>query len=371
MKSLDVLLVVLLSIGAIQGLIYGIILWRDKHYNTIANRFLASILFFFSYRLFVEILKLFGFVDYNILYHILLEYNWIYGALIFFFVKAYVTPNVKLQLKRDWIHFIPVIIEFLWSNFIKSQNFFWDGTRESLSWLGYWGYVVWMHYPTMYIICGILIIIYTLKSEKLLVPNTNPSIEIIQENVLWIKRFLKVLRYYAFLFILIVLIDFFFFDYAFNRFYNYPLFIGLALITYWLGLEGFNRRTKSAVKTKVILTNKEQEQLETIAKDLELLMVEKALYKNPELTLAELSKQLGVKSYLTTKCLNTVFEKKFSDYINTYRIEAIKTLLKDEKNANYTLLSLAFEAGFNSKASFNRAVKKITGHAPSYLKSNS
>ena len=78
------------------------------------------------------------------------EFNWIYGALIYFFVKAYVTPKFRLNFKRDWIHFLPVIIEFLWSNYIKSQNFYWDGTRESLSWLGYWGYVVWMHYPTMY-----------------------------------------------------------------------------------------------------------------------------------------------------------------------------------------------------------------------------
>jgi hypothetical protein len=124
MKPLEVLLTVLLGIGAIQGLVYGIILWNNNSQNRTANKFLATILFFFSYRLIVEILKLFNIGFYDFWYHFLLEYNWIYGALIYFFVKAYITPKFKLNLKNDWIHFLPVGIEFLWSNFIKSQNFY-------------------------------------------------------------------------------------------------------------------------------------------------------------------------------------------------------------------------------------------------------
>nr|WP_246615810.1 helix-turn-helix transcriptional regulator [Aquimarina litoralis] len=99
-------------------------------------------------------------------------------------------------------------------------------------------------------------------------------------------------------------------------------------------------------------------------------MLEEQLFKDPELTLASLSKQLDVKPYLVTKCLNTIYQKKFNDYINELRIEEVKRLLNDPKNDNFTLLALAYEAGFNSKASFNRAVKKITGNPPSALKSN-
>ncbi len=79
---------------------------------------------------------------------------------------------------------------------------------------------------------------------------------------------------------------------------------------------------------------------------------------------------MDVKSYLTTKCLNAVFEQKFSDFVNGYRIKELKVLLQDPENEKYTLLSLAHDVGFNSKASFNRAVKKITGGTPSQLKSN-
>ncbi|WP_299120126.1 helix-turn-helix domain-containing protein [uncultured Winogradskyella sp.] len=369
MKPLEIFLSILLSIGAIQGTIYGFILWKNKNVNTIANKFLAVILWFFAYRLLVEVLKLFGIGYYDTWYHILLEYNWIYGALIFFFVKAYVTPKFKLNLKQDWIHFLPVIIEFIWSNFIKSQNFFWDGTRESLSWLGYWGYVVWMQYPTQYVVCTALIVFYISKSEKLLLQPQAESYEIITENTKWISRVLKIMKLYSILVILVVLIDFIFFDYAFNRIYHYPIFIGMAIITYWLGIEGFNKRTTSVIKIKTVLDPKEKLQLEEIALKIKTLMLEEKSFKNPDITLSSLSEQIGVKSYLTTKCINTIFGKKFNDFINEYRIDELKTLLEDPKNKNYTLLSLAFDAGFNSKASFNRAVKKLTGESPSALKS--
>ena len=370
MKPIELFLVILLSIGAIQGAIYGIILWRNKGHNSIANNFLATILFFFSYRLIVEILKLFGIGYYDFFYHILLEYNWIYGALIYFFVKAYATPSFKLIFKKDWIHFLPVTIEFVWSNFIKSQNFYWDGTRESLSWLGYWGYVVWMQWPTQYIISAALIIFYTSKSEKLLNHINQESYSIITENSKWIRRVLKVMKIYSILIIADVSIDFLFFDYSFNRSYHFVLFAGMALISYWLGVEGFNRKNISIIKLKIVLDPKEKEQLENLSEKLKLLMQQEKAFKNPNITLSSLSKQLDVKSYLTTKCLNIIFEKNFNDFINGYRIEELKLLLKIPKNQNFTLLSLAFEVGFNSKASFNRAVTKLTGKSPKYLKSN-
>lgn len=370
MKPLEVLLTVLLCIGAIQGLIYGIILWRNKSQNSIAHKFLAAILFFFSYRLLVEILTLFNIGFYDFWYHFLIEYNWIYGALIYFFVKAYITPNFKLNLKKDWIHFLPVFIEFIWSNFIKSQNFYWDGTRESLSWLGYYGYITWMHYPTMYVVSGLLIIYYSFKAEKLLKVDNYETFEIITEHTLWIKRVLKVLRYFSILIIVIVLIDLIFFDYAFNQWYRYPLFIIMALITYWLGIEGFSKRNKSVIKLKTVLTSKEKQQLEALSKKIKHLMVEDEVFKNPDLTLSLLSEQLNVKPYLTTKCLNLIFNKKFNDFVNEFRIEEVKRLVNKPENNQYTLLALAYDSGFNSKASFNRAVKKLTGKSPSALKNN-
>lgn len=369
MNTLEILLTILLSAGAIQGIIYGFILFKKTSKNKIANGFLATILLFFSYRLFVEISKLFGFGFYDFWYHLFIEFNWIYGALIFFFVKASITQKFKINIKKDWIHFLPVIIEFIWSNFIKSQNFYWNGTRESLSWLGYYGYIIWMHYPTMYLISAVLIIYYTTQSSKLLKEKIDANVLYI-ERVKWIKKILAVLKYYAVFLIIVVLIDLFFFDYAFQKFYNYPLFIGLAIITYWLGLEGFNRKNIEVIKNQNIIPEKERQQLEQIATSLKAAMEQDEIYKNPDLNLTILSRKINVKPYLTTKCLNIIFGEKFNDFVNGYRIKALKELLKNTENEKFTLLSLAFEVGFNSKSSFNRAVKKITGKPPKHLKPN-
>ncbi len=368
MKPLEILLTILLAIGATQGVIYGIILLKKTVKSNAANKFLAFILFFFSYRLLVEICKLFGYGFYDFWYHLFIEFNWIYGALIYFFVKASVTSKFKFQLKKDWIHFLPVFIEFIWSNFIKSQNFYWDGTRESLSWLGYYGYVIWMHYPTMFTISGFLIIFYASKSYWLIEQKIQQNLVFI-DKVLWIKRVLFVLKYYAAFLMAIVFIDLLFFDYAFQKLYSYPLYIGMAIITYWLGLEGFNRRNTTIIKTQNIISDKEKEQLEEIALALKRLMNEDKIYTNPDLSLTVLSKKLAVKPYLTTKCLNIIYEKKFNDFVNSYRIKALQELLRNPENNRFTLLSLAFEVGFNSKSSFNRAVKKITGKSPKDLKS--
>lgn len=65
-------LAIVLSIGAIQGITYGFILWKHKSLNKKANKFLAVILWFFAYRLLVEGLKLFGIGYYDTWYHFLL-----------------------------------------------------------------------------------------------------------------------------------------------------------------------------------------------------------------------------------------------------------------------------------------------------------
>jgi hypothetical protein len=51
--------------------------------------------------------------------------------------------------------------------------------------------------------------------------------------------------------------------------------------------------------------------------------------------------------------------------VNEYRVKEFKKQIKLPKNQNYTILAVAFECGFNSKATFNRAFKKFTGQSPS------
>ena len=94
------------------------------------------------------------------------------------------------------------------------------------------------------------------------------------------------------------------------------------------------------------------------------------LYVNSELTLVELAKILNVLPNNLSQVINTFEQKNFYDYINSKRVELFLTLVSISENKKYTILSLAFECGFNSKSSFNKYFKKVMSLTPSeYLNS--
>ncbi|SRX76029.1 helix-turn-helix domain-containing protein [Aequorivita antarctica] len=99
-------------------------------------------------------------------------------------------------------------------------------------------------------------------------------------------------------------------------------------------------------------------------------MDEEKLYINPELTLNELAQVLDVHPNNLSQVINTFENKNFYDYVNSKRIEHFIKLSSNSENRKFTILSLAFDSGFNSKSSFNKYFKKVTDSTPSeYLKS--
>lgn len=98
------------------------------------------------------------------------------------------------------------------------------------------------------------------------------------------------------------------------------------------------------------------------------LMDRDKLYQETELTLQDLANRIQFPSYLVSQAINEGLKKNFYDLVNGYRVEEAKRLLLDPKNNNYTILSVAFEAGFNSKTTFNTVFKKFTGQTPSDFK---
>ena len=93
-------------------------------------------------------------------------------------------------------------------------------------------------------------------------------------------------------------------------------------------------------------------------------------FKKPDLTLGDLARGLGVSQHEASAMLNSSFEMNFNELINRYRVDDLKLQLKDTKKDHYSLIALAYESGFNSKASFNRIFKKIEGVTPSEYKKN-
>lgn len=98
-------------------------------------------------------------------------------------------------------------------------------------------------------------------------------------------------------------------------------------------------------------------------------MEEEKFFVNPELTLVELAQFIDVHPNNLSQVINTYEEKNFYDYINSKRIEMFKEIVESPESKKYTILSLAFDCGFNSKSSFNKYFKKETNLTPSeYIK---
>ena len=95
------------------------------------------------------------------------------------------------------------------------------------------------------------------------------------------------------------------------------------------------------------------------------LMTQDALYRKSDLSINDLASKLGVHPNYLSQIINQKEQKNFYDFVNTYRIEEFKRLIAMPRNQNLTLLSVAFDCGFNSKSSFNRYFKKATGQTPS------
>jgi AraC-like DNA-binding protein len=99
--------------------------------------------------------------------------------------------------------------------------------------------------------------------------------------------------------------------------------------------------------------------------DLLQLMERDKPYLNPNITLNDLSSKLNISSHNLSEILNTQLNQNFFDFINRYRIDEVKKYLEDESKDHLTLVSIALDAGFNSKSGFNFVFKKFMDITPS------
>ena len=94
-------------------------------------------------------------------------------------------------------------------------------------------------------------------------------------------------------------------------------------------------------------------------------MSEEELFKNNELLINDLAAKLDIHPNYLSQVINEKEGKNFYEFVNSYRLKEFKRLIALPEYKRFTLLSVAFECGFNSKSSFNRYFKKETGQTPS------
>lgn len=95
------------------------------------------------------------------------------------------------------------------------------------------------------------------------------------------------------------------------------------------------------------------------------LMAEKQLYLKSLLTLQELAEEMSISAHNLSEVINTQAGKNFYDFVNGYRVEEVMRRLRDPSYAHLTILAVAADSGFNSKATFNAFFKRHTAMTPS------
>ncbi|MCX7985881.1 MAG: AraC family transcriptional regulator [Bacteroidales bacterium] len=97
-------------------------------------------------------------------------------------------------------------------------------------------------------------------------------------------------------------------------------------------------------------------------------MEEEKVYLRPQLSLQELAKKVNLSPSMLSQILNIYFNSNFSDFVNQYRVRAVIEKLQNPYYNRFNIVVLAYESGFNSKASFHRIFKQHTGKTPTEYK---
>jgi len=126
---------------------------------------------------------------------------------------------------------------------------------------------------------------------------------------------------------------------------------------------------KSGKKLRYKTTRLSDEECKRLLKTLDQLMRTDKPYKNPDLKIGDLAAMAGTSAHALSFLFNQYMQKSYYDYVNTYRVDEFKRLVKETDTSRYTLTAMSQMCGFSSRASFFRHFKTITGITPAeYIK---
>lgn len=280
------------------------------------------------------------------------------GPLLWLYIRACI--NDTYLSKKEWFHFLPVVFDLLpyllatgfylgffqqkaqLFNFIEHYHIYVDLLR----WLSISSYL-WMSYR----------LLATVKKVK--------------TNLLF--KNCKQLLYAFGVFQLIWLV--FLVPYCIPTWREqlidnmgwFPIYIPLSVLIYVIGLISYQ---VLKLNTKTAKAKQTQHALAPTAVDEAIQLLTKAmesdlLYLRPDLDLALVMAHTGLPQKTISTVLNHHYHQSFNEFVNHYRIEAVKQRLREGKTRAYTLHGIALDCGFNSQATFQRTFKQMLGLTPS------
>ena len=154
--------------------------------------------------------------------------------------------------------------------------------------------------------------------------------------------------------------------FMYRHLYKILIFVTV-MIALFIGVFLFKKSKikRNKVQRKNLL---DPELSEEIKKRLLYLLEVERVYRNEKLSLIFLAEKLKITPHQLSWVINEKINKTFPSLINLYRVEEVKKKLIQSNHNEITILQAAFEAGFSTKTSFNKAFKSITGLTPSQFR---
>lgn len=169
-------------------------------------------------------------------------------------------------------------------------------------------------------------------------------------------------------------VDYFSNYYQLGVYIYYPLYLFFAAIIIWIAVKYLLKPEDIQEKIFPSFVAKPSPPAELMQKGnwLKKSMEAGLFYQDAELTLSSLAEALDIHPRELSRIINAGLDRNFNDFVNAYRVREVTRKMQDPTYSRITLLGMALDAGFNSKSTFNRTFRQITGKSPveykNYLK---
>ncbi|MBK8944977.1 MAG: helix-turn-helix domain-containing protein [Ignavibacteriae bacterium] len=362
---------IILIIGIFESLVLALLLFLKKN-RTISNNLLASFFVIYGINIltaYIEIINQKQGYPYPALIMLTPAFLLLHGPLLWLYIKS--LQGSRNIIRKYLFHFLPFVL-FIFNLSIR----FWFipdeekiGLMTSESFQLRWTYflfvlVIAVSIPT-YLFFGLVELNRIQKRVKEFYSTMDNN------NLNWLRNlvFVGLILYSIFGFLHISNLFFSFISY---KDYQEVAFVIASVFILILGFLGHKQTTffNSENDFKIINSTNLEINSKVLYDKLEFLMKRSKPYLNPDLTILDLANLMEIDTSELSKYLNKTMELNFYTYINKYRIQTFKEYVESNKFPDYNILGIAFECGFNSKATFNRVFKYFENTTPkAYIQS--
>ncbi|MEP5610804.1 MAG: helix-turn-helix domain-containing protein [Cyclobacteriaceae bacterium] len=365
---------ILLSI--VQGLFVIFMLWRTKPVSKYSRIFLAALILCFAwYQLEFLMVRSKGDIGVYLIYGTRYGSWLLFGPLLWFYITSYLSDRFEISWRLS-LHFIPFIVFVLIVPLTSLDLLTWRSVDYGMltvfdSWnnkpITFPQYL----YGSIFFVQFLHAFVYLIFCNQFL-RRTEKELKIQFSNfdevaIKWHKLFMRASTSVILCVSIIIIYQFVTRDYRrmADYFYVIPMSLTVYMLLYY-AMKYPNLIFKNSISQK--LEKYEKSSLATsasteYAQKLKALIEDRKLYTQRELGLSDLAQEMGVSTHHLSQSINEILNLNFYELINQYRVEEAKSKIVEE--AEKSLLQVAFEVGFNNKASFNNAFKKHVGMTPS------